>query len=60
MPHVSNADLNLLISYLSRDHNLSQDLQDVRARLLFSSTFESLDDGLPTPQPLEAPFQVGP
>ena len=63
MPHISVADLELLTAYLSRDQDLSQDLQDVVARLRFSSTLESLDGGfgLPTPQPVVggAMYEVG-
>ena len=63
MPHISVADLELLTAYLSRDQDLSQDLQDVVARLRFSSTLESLDGGfgLPMPQPVVggAMYEVG-
>jgi len=64
---LSNADRKLLISYLSHDRNLSQDLRDIQimiqTRLQLAYTLESFDDDFTSPTPQAAGlgvcYQVG-
>jgi len=57
---LSNAEVELLISYFSRDQYLPQDLQDLQARLHIAHRPESDNDhfGLLTPQPIGAFYGV--
>ena len=55
---LSNANRKLLISYLSHDQNLSQDLRDIQTRLQLAYTLESFDDDFTSPTPQAAGLGV--